>query len=61
MKELGVAPPEEALSKMQVAIYSDTVEDPQVFRDNQWSHIIGLLRISQCSLLLDRAGNDVAA
>ncbi len=47
MPELGVATPEEALSKMRVAIYSDMVEDPQVFRDNQWPHTVDLLRIAK--------------
>ncbi|MQG76374.1 MAG: HAD-IA family hydrolase [SAR202 cluster bacterium] len=47
MDELGVSSPEEALSALRVAIYSEMVEDPQVFRDNQWPHTVGLLRIAR--------------
>ena len=49
MEELGVSSPEEALSALRVAIYSDMVDDPQVFRDNQWPHTVGLLRIARDS------------
>lgn len=47
MGELGVSSPEEALSALRVAIYSEMVDDPQVFRDNQWPHTVGLLRIAR--------------
>lgn len=47
MRRLGASSPEEALSAMRVAIYSDMVDDPQVFRDNQWPHTVGLLRVAK--------------
>jgi FMN phosphatase YigB (HAD superfamily) len=42
-----VSSPEEALGALRVAIYSEMVDDPQVFRDNQWPHTVGLLRIAR--------------
>ena len=46
MDELG-ASSSEALSALRVAIYSDMVDEPQMFRDNQWPHTAGLLRIAR--------------
>ena len=32
---------------MRKEIYDDMVADPQVLRDNQWPHTVGLLRIAR--------------
>ena len=32
---------------MRTAIYTEMVADPQVIRDNQWPHTIGLLRVAR--------------
>ena len=32
---------------MRKSIYDDMVSDPQVIRDNQWPHTIGLLRVAR--------------
>ena len=32
---------------MRTEIYDDMVADPQVIRDNQWPHTIGLLRVAR--------------
>ena len=37
----------EALGAMRRAIYDDMVADPQLVRDNQWPHTIGLLRVAR--------------
>jgi HAD superfamily hydrolase (TIGR01509 family) len=39
--------PWEALSVMRKGIYDGMVEDPQVIRDNQWPHTVGLLRVAR--------------
>ena len=46
-KEYGVSEPWEVLTTMRKEIYDATVEDPQVIRDNQWPHAVGLLRIAR--------------
>jgi len=47
MKEYGVSEPWQALTKMRLAIYDDMVADPQVLRDNQWPHAVGMLRLAK--------------
>jgi HAD superfamily hydrolase (TIGR01509 family) len=47
MTEYRVTEPREVLTVMRKAIYDDMVADPQVIRDNQWPHTIGLLRIAK--------------
>ena len=42
----GLSDPWEVLSAMRKEIYDDMVADPQVIRDNQWPHAIGLLRVA---------------
>ena len=46
MAEYGASEPWEALGNMRRAIYDDMVADPQLVRDNQWPHTVGLLRIA---------------
>ena len=41
----GASESSQVLAAMRVEIYSQLVADPQVLRDNQWPHTIGLLRI----------------
>ncbi len=45
--EHRVAEPWDVLSGMRRAIYEDMVADPQVLRDNQWPHTVGLLRVAR--------------
>ena len=45
MAQQGANEPWEALAGMRTEIYDNMVEDPQVLRDNQWPHTIGLLRV----------------
>ncbi|MCH8191415.1 MAG: HAD family hydrolase [Chloroflexi bacterium] len=47
--ERGVSEPWEALAAMRKEIYDGMVADPQVIRDNQWPHTVGLLRIAKDS------------
>lgn len=47
MSKYSVAEPWEALSVMRKEIYDGMVEDPQVIRDNQWPHTVGLLRVAR--------------
>ena len=47
MKKYGVSEPWQALTEMRTAIYNEMVADPQVLRDNQWPHTIGLLRLAK--------------
>ena len=47
MAEYGASEPWEALGNMRRAIYDDMVADPQVVRDNQWPHTVGLLRVAK--------------
>ena len=46
MVQYDVTEPRDVLTAMRTAIYGDMVADPQVIRDNQWPHTIGLLRIA---------------
>jgi HAD superfamily hydrolase (TIGR01509 family) len=47
MEKYGVSEPWQALTEMRTAIYNEMVDDPQVLRDNQWPHTIGLLRLAK--------------
>ena len=47
MSEYGTSEPWEALGAMRRAIYDDMVADPQLVRDNQWPHTVGLLRMAK--------------
>ena len=47
MGKFGVSQPSEVLTAMRTEIYTDMVADPQVIRDNQWPHAIGLLRVAR--------------
>ena len=47
LAEYGVAEPWEVLTAMRTKIYDEIVADPQVIRDNQWPHTVGLLRIAK--------------
>ena len=47
MAEHGASEPWEVLTAMRTEIYDDMVADPQVIRDNQWPHAIGLLRTAK--------------
>ncbi len=42
-----VSEPWQVLSSMRKSIYDDMVADPQVIRDNQWPHTVGLLRVAR--------------
>lgn len=46
MVQYGVTEPRDVLTAMRTSIYGNMVADPQVIRDNQWPHTIGLLRIA---------------
>ena len=55
MKEYQASEPGQVLAAMRTAIYDDIVADPQVIRDNQWPHTVGLLRVareSYCQMAL---------
>ncbi len=47
MNEHGASEPWEVLTALRTAIYDDMVADPQVIRDNQWPHTVGLLRVAR--------------
>jgi len=47
MAQHGASEPWEVLTAMRTEIYDDMVADPQVIRDNQWPHTIGLLRVAR--------------
>ncbi len=47
MAEYGASEAAEVLTAMRTAIYDSTVADPQVIRDNQWPHTVGLLRVAR--------------
>ncbi len=47
MEKYGVSQPWQALTEVRTAIYNDMVADPQVLRDNQWPHTVGLLRLAK--------------
>ena len=47
MAQYDVSEPWEVLTAMRVSIYTQTVENPQVIRDNQWPHTVSLLRVAR--------------
>jgi HAD superfamily hydrolase (TIGR01509 family) len=47
MARHGVSDPVDVLSDMRKTIYDLMVSDPQVIRDNQWPHTVGLLRMAR--------------
>ena len=47
MEKYGVSQPWQALTEIWTAIYNEMVADPQVLRDNQWPHTVGLLRLAK--------------
>ncbi len=47
MTEHGVSEPWGVLTALRKEIYDDMVADPQVIRDNQWPHTVGLLRVAK--------------
>ncbi len=47
MPQYDVSEPWQVLTSMRKSIYDDMVADPQVIRDNQWPHTIGLLRVAR--------------
>ena len=47
MAQYGASEAWEVLTAMREAIYSEMVADPQVIRDNQWPHTVGLLRVAR--------------
>ena len=47
MDKYGVSEPWQVLTEMRTAIYNEMVADPQVLRDNQWPHTVGLLRLAK--------------
>ncbi len=44
--QYNVSAPWDVLTGMRKSIYDDMMADPQVVRDNQWPHTVGLLRIA---------------
>ena len=47
MDEHGASDPVDVLTTMRKTIYDAMVGDPQVIRDNQWPHTVGLLRVAR--------------
>ncbi len=47
MVQHGASEPWEVLTAMRTEIYDNMVADPQVIRDNQWPHTVGLLRVAR--------------
>ena len=47
MPEYDASEPWQVLTTMRKSIYDDIVADPQVIRDNQWPHTVGLLRVAR--------------
>ncbi len=47
MEQHAVTEPSEVLTALRTQIYDSMVADPQVLRDNQWPHMIGLLRVAR--------------
>ncbi len=47
MVQYAAKEPWEVLAAMRIEIYNEMVADPQVIRDNQWPHTIGLLRVAR--------------
>ena len=47
MDQYSSSEPWEMLTALRERIYDDMVADPQVIRDNQWPHTVGLLRVAR--------------
>ena len=47
MEEYGASEPHQVLTEIRTGIYNEIVADPQVLRDNQWPHTVGLLRLAK--------------
>jgi len=47
MTQHNASEPWQVLTSMRKSIYDDMVADPQVIRDNQWPHTVGLLRVAR--------------
>ncbi len=47
VNQYGVSETWQVLLSMVKKIYEDMVADPQVIRDNQWPHTVGLLRVAR--------------
>lgn len=47
MAQYGAREPSDVLISIRAAIYEEMVADPQVLRDNQWPHTVGLLRLAR--------------
>ena len=47
MAEYGADEPHQVLTEIRTGIYDEIVADPQVLRDNQWPHTVGLLRLAK--------------
>ena len=47
MAEYGASEAVGVLTAVRTAIYDSMVADPQVIRDNQWPHTVGLLRVAR--------------
>ena len=45
--QYSASEPWEMLTAMRERIYDEMVADPQVLRDNQWPHTVGLLRVAR--------------
>lgn len=45
LAQYEVSEPWQVLTAMRVAIYKQTVADPQVLRENQWPHTVAFLRL----------------
>ena len=49
MAQYKASEPWQVLTAMRTAIYDEMVADPQVLRDNQWPHTVGLLRLAKAT------------
>ena len=47
LADYGTSETWEVLGTMRRVIYDDMVADPQLVRDNQWPHTVGLLRVAK--------------
>ena len=47
MSQHNASEPWQVISSMRKSIYDEMVSDPQVIRDNQWPHMVGLLRVAR--------------
>ncbi len=49
MPQYSASEPWQVLTEMRTTIYDAMVADPQVLRENQWPHMVGLLRLAKGS------------